>query len=572
MNLFESKNLSTGIQESGVPQLDRSITTLPSEHYEAVPAMLQSGLLADGEQKTVRLSYFADLHGNYTALLQMKRIVQELRQRQCIDASISVGDNVEGGDDVELFYAIFDALAETVDFTALGDHEFDIHDADDLSRGAEWLRNRISSATGPSVERKLVLQEAALAAEDSVLAKAIFHSDLRVLAGNVLFEEQSDFATLSELQKIVPLKVLNIQGHTVLFLSVVNPTLQGCLEYHQRRGFNDSVHVMDQHPRDYILCQREQFRRLHPNLPFTLVVASHCGLSFDQEELAHPGIDLILGAHTHNEIYRVVHFSEGLKTHIVHSGQNGLNMGLVRFTPDTSGGINTLCHGLLKIPFDATTVENEIVVMGERLGYLDTELSLRGKSRASTPLTCFVADAIRTSGGTDAGLTFQGQIRAGLPEGDIYERHIAKVIPWDEELVSVSVNGSLVIRMIERSLERSRLGALDRPLLLHFSGIGYAVDASGKLASVWKEPGSGKETLMPEETLTLCCSEFMLTGLGDDFPLAGRMLTVKPLDRSLRSALGEGVVSWRGCKAGGDSRILIHPAAPLLCNDQSVVY
>ena len=223
-----------------------------------------------------------------------------------------------------------------------------------------------------------------------------------------------------------------------------------------------------------------------------IVLLTHLGLEQDvalAKAVEH--IDIICGGHTHD----ITKTSEEIiidkpsgKTIIVHTGDRGLHLGIMKLWPKKEG----------KLQYEWTLQEIEASIIEdkeckEKLGYykqllphsasiaittvpIDTEInSLRTKENG---FANFVADAIREHFNADIVLVPGGSLRgrAIVPAGPITENDLNGWLPFqDNFLLTLTAQG----RHIKQALE---LGVANLPEesrdLLHPSGLRYTVAVS----------------------------------------------------------------------------------------------
>lgn len=104
-----------------------------------------------------------------------------------------------------------------------------------------------------------------------------------------------------------------------------------------------------------------------------------------------------------------------------------------------------------------------------------------------TNLGDFLADALRSDGGTDVAIMNGGGIRANLAKGDITYEDVMTVFPWGNMVCSMNVTG----QQIQDALE---MGAKNYPSnsggFLQVSGLTYTIDSSVPSHVVLDEKGN----------------------------------------------------------------------------------
>ncbi|HWI60717.1 MAG TPA: metallophosphoesterase, partial [Symbiobacteriaceae bacterium] len=139
-----------------------------------------------------------------------------------------------------------------------------------------------------------------------------------------------------------------------------------------------------------------------------VVVISHCGLDADRElARAVPGIDLIVGGHSHHLLTAPVR--EGA-TLIVQAGAFGEYVGCV--SVDASGQLGA--QVIPTAPADPPPVSTST----SPIGYTETDLRTDDYAR-ETPLGNLTADLMRQAAGTDFALLRCSSVRNAYPPGPL---------------------------------------------------------------------------------------------------------------------------------------------------------
>ncbi|MFH1652956.1 MAG: 5'-nucleotidase C-terminal domain-containing protein [Pseudomonadota bacterium] len=582
--------LTSDSVDTNAPMITRGETTSVCVDY--VSGDLRSLKRPDGQ---IRFAYIGDIHGRIQRLSKIGTLVGSLRDNGGLDALFSLGDNVEGGESVGTLFEIINMMNQMM-FTAsaVGNHDFDYHDLDYVNAGLKDLKERIailherymSGDLSAKEYKKLIeayeMQKQALVGDESILAEAISRAKFPFMVSNLTFENGSALQQLYDSKSIIPGAVTEINGHLVLYIGLTSPDLIHEFSYHEQKGFNHSASVVEGNLKKRLHHKISVIKDLYKGRSVTTVLLSHCGLPLDQK-LASPDIDLILGAHTHNQVYKIVDHGSR-KTHIVHAGLYCLMLGIVDFRIGDKGNIQNISHTLVDIERSRIKLNEKYQEIAESsdlrslnsevIGSCAEKIGIEGKSTRSTALMNIVTDAVRRMSGTDVSVDFAGNIRDGLYEGYITEADLRAVLPFPNKVRCCEISGAALCEMIEYSLDVSKNGSGKRSLLLHFSGLNYKVDAKGSLSEVLIDRGNGYEHLDSKGSYTMSYPDFMETGLGKKFPLheISRRNRGVTLDFTVRDALCEEIRMRKVLDNRTSARIIIDPSAPLKFNNPDIVY
>lgn len=229
--------------------------------------------------------------------------------------------------------------------------------------------------------------------------------------------------------------------------------------------------------------------RLRPQSDLVIVL-SHSG---HEEEVAMaakvPGIDVIVGGHSHTKVEKPVEVRNGDRTTVVAQAfQWGEYIGRIDLTVD-DGRIQSY-HGELvpvgsEIPQDPTiaaTVEKYAAQikakMSQVVGKTGAEFLNSRKNMGDAPIGNLIADAIRAETGTDVGIMNSGGIRASLPKGEITRGMIFSMLPFENRLVTFHAKGEYMQELMD--FAASRVGKSGS---LQVSGVSFTAK-DGKAADV----------------------------------------------------------------------------------------
>ncbi len=231
-----------------------------------------------------------------------------------------------------------------------------------------------------------------------------------------------------------------------------------------------------------------------------LVIAlTHLGVDEDRRLVDHvPGIDLVIGGHSHTPLFRpTLEKAEGGRaTPIAQAGSWGRYLG--RTTLRWSGDREAKATFGRLIPVrpeegEDASVEAIVASYRSRLGTDLNRIVYRSTKRVETsslregdsPLGNFVADVIRERAGADIAVMNSGGIRAPLPAGEVRERDLVTMLPFDNRIVVVSMTGAQVQRLLDRIARRLGKGGF-----AHVSGVSYVIQRDWAVeVRVWRRDG-----------------------------------------------------------------------------------
>ena len=227
-----------------------------------------------------------------------------------------------------------------------------------------------------------------------------------------------------------------------------------------------------------------------------VIALTHLGVDQDRWLVDHVhGIDLVVGGHGHTPLFkpRLEKAEGGRATPIVQAGSWGHYLG--RTTLRWSGDRAKAVFGRL-IPVrpeegEAAEVEALLATYRSRLGEGSDRIVFRSSKRVEFssrregdhPLGNFVSDVLRERSGADLAVMNAGGIRASFPAGDVRERDVVTMLPFDNRIVVLTMTGAEVQRMFDRLARHIGKGGFG-----HVSGASYVV-RGGRATEVrvWKK-------------------------------------------------------------------------------------
>ncbi len=204
----------------------------------------------------------------------------------------------------------------------------------------------------------------------------------------------------------------------------------------------------------------EEVAALEPEVDL-VVALTHVGVESDRV-LAQtvPGIDLIVGGHSHSSLVAPERIGE---TWVVQAGSYARQLGVLDLSVD--GGRVTRLDGRLVdlLPDDLPgPVSPDTRALVDRWSdELDARfLAPAGEATArldksggdDTPIGRWAADMVRSEAGTDIGLYNRGGLRADIAAGPLTVLDLYEVFPFRNELVTFEATGTQLVGMALRGL------------------------------------------------------------------------------------------------------------------------
>lgn len=219
--------------------------------------------------------------------------------------------------------------------------------------------------------------------------------------------------------------------------------------------------VFDLHFPNFIELAIEKIKELHYKGADLIIVLSHLGLE-DDRHLAEtvPGIDLIIGGHSHNQL-PIGEIHNGVM--ITQAGEYARFLGKVDVSVDAdTSQVLFLTAQLLEVPEDEApdqvvldaiaNVEAETEeIMSRTIGTLNSALGLDHYSECD--IGNLVADALKTRMGAEAALVASGQFHTSLPAGKISLGQLHKACFSSANPALTRVKGKQILDALELGLD-----------------------------------------------------------------------------------------------------------------------
>lgn len=363
---------------------------------------------------------------------------------------LDAGDLVQGTPIYNLFHGAPETRTQTAlryDAAALGNHDLD-------DGPAAWLA-RQRDASYPTLSANV------FAAADSAWARGLAPAgaDARATAarwvGGARVPADARLAYLA-----TPYVLRSWRGVRIAIFGLTT----GALVHIVRVGPNGGVAVTD---------PIAVARRLVPLLRAkadVVIALTHIGVEEDRRLAdAVPGIDLIVGGHSHTRLFRPIVAGTGAGpwsggTTIVQAGAWGEYVGraAIALVNGRPGGIRDQL-----LPVRPDDGEDPAVVKmlrpvadsveartGATVFTSKARVPAPSREDVESPLGDFVADAVREAGRADVGLINNGGVRAPLPEGRVTVGDVMTILPFTDQVVVVPMTGDRLRGLLDFVAER----------------------------------------------------------------------------------------------------------------------
>jgi len=256
-------------------------------------------------------------------------------------------------------------------------------------------------------------------------------------------------------------------------------------------------------PNDAAAHEVQELRREGANI---VIAASHLGIEEYNGKIYEglgegdislaknvPGIDFILGSHTHTQmrqplvvaadghrtvitqtrgmlssVYQIVLYVDSKTGRLDHSEAKLLDLDPAQYPPDPAIAALVASYQAL--------VEKE---MGRPIG--SSAVALRRKTNGESVMGNWVTDVLRRYGKTDMGIINTFGIRGDIPAGPVTYGDVYRVMPFENRAIKMKIVGSELKKLVELNL------GVDA-ITLQYSGIEIVYDpkapAGGRLKSL----------------------------------------------------------------------------------------
>jgi len=288
----------------------------------------------------------------------------------------------------------------------------------------------------------------------SVYEKALEHAGFDIVCANLTSRNQA----LNDLIK--PCIIRNVAGVNVGIFGLIVPTLD------RISNVDDKVTVAQ----DVLRVAAFQARQLRSMGAQMVMALTHIGTELDMQ-LAETveGIDLVVGGHTHDYLFKKVVGPMGRERIVVHAGAGGTKVGILRF--DFNGQIRNPHWELVTVdaslepdpkveaflaPYAKEYNQRLSVPIGKTLTPLDArKVSVRsGESNLGDLITDACVDWFTAKDNSiDGALINGGGIRGDrvYPAGPLSMKDILNILPFGNTLYRVTLTGQQLKQVLEIS-------------------------------------------------------------------------------------------------------------------------
>lgn len=270
----------------------------------------------------------------------------------------------------------------------------------------------------------------------------------------------------------------------------------------------------------------------------TIIGLTHLFMEQDKELAKCADIDLILGGHEHT---------------LLQSSSNGVP--IFKMTADArevgkfelyidrkTGKLQSMDWTI--IPVDSKTEDapefievlakykDKLVELNEKVGATAVELDATSLSSRTkeTNVGNFVADTYRAATGAEIALVNGGSIRADFlySPGKLKKRDVLAMMPFNNQIVKIEMDGKLLRRVLEHGVARSGPGEDGEPgRFPQVSGVTFTFDAAKPVGSRITELLVGGKPVDDNRKYTLATSYFLVSRGGDGYTMLAeaKMLT-----------------------------------------------
>lgn len=422
------------------------------------------------EEVNASIWYINDLHGRLNGSKKFVSAAQQFEKETAekpVDAiKISAGDIGIGADDAKNSY-MFDSLRlMKIDGATLGNHEFDM--------GAYKLAWQIEK------------------------------SPVNFTVTNLNTEPTSPLDKEIKTNKISRSRIIEKNGHKYGFLGTVPTDLKGKMNVEAKKTAETlSVDDINQ----AIAELQQEVDKLKAQGVDKIILASHME-DDDNEKIAKEtaGIDVIVSGHSHRlldgveEGKNLFYGKDGKPVVITQAEKDGHYYGILNVTFNPQGEIIKVNNQVIStnnIPKSELATQLEHVHMGAPAPIAQITNQVESVSEdllQESPISDLIADAMRAKTGADVAFTNMGATRGPLGPGQITDRDIKELLPYENELKVFKYSEKDIIDALKGGVA-SYVNKAHGPSCLQVSGLRYKIDSDYKIDDVYiqQKDGSWKE-------------------------------------------------------------------------------
>lgn len=262
----------------------------------------------------------------------------------------------------------------------------------------------------------------------------------------------------------------------------------------------------------------------------TIVAITHLYMHQDKELAKCADIDLILGGHEHT---------------LLQSSSNGVP--IFKMTADArevgkfdlyidskTGRVQSMDWNIIPVNSkieDApefidvlAKYKDKLIELNAKVGMTSVQLDATSLSSRTkeTNIGNFIADAYRKATGADISLVNGGSIRADFiyEPGPLKKRDVTLMMPFNNQVVKVEMNGKLLRRVLEHGVARSGPGEDSEPgRFPQVSGVSFTYDGTKPAGSRVKDILVGGKPIEDNKNYTFATSYFLVSRGGDGYTM-----------------------------------------------------
>lgn len=282
---------------------------------------------------------------------------------------------------------------------------------------------------------------------------------------------------------------------------------------------------------DAVDTARQYVPRLRADGAQLVVVLSHYGLAADQKlAQAVPGIDVIVGGHSHNRLTEAVREGDTL---IVQAGAHGSDLGRLDLDID-NGRVIGHRRTLIAIDSAAWPADAQVSAVIQRHLRPQRNEALQPLAQATTPIVraqtiggqspgkrdqqspadSLFADLLRQAHGADIALLPGVGYGVAIPPGPITYGQLRNLVPHESQVVTLSLTGAQLREILEQSLTNTYA---DDPKLkvggiIQVSGLTFEYDPMAPQGGRLRDVHIGTESLEPERRYRVVTNSLLADG------------------------------------------------------------
>jgi 5'-nucleotidase len=260
-----------------------------------------------------------------------------------------------------------------------------------------------------------------------------------------------------------------------------------------------------------------------------VVGLTHLFMTQDKKLAGCADFDLILGGHEHTLLQ-----SSAYGTPIFKMTADARELGKFNLNFDANKRLQSMDWEIIPVT-DKIADAPEFVWVFDKYKSLLEQLSVR-VGATSVPLDAlslsnrtketnignFIADAYRKAVNADVALVNGGSIRADLSynSGILTKRDVLSILPFNNPIVKVEITGKTLRQILEHGVARSAVGEDGEPgRFPQISGMSFKFDTTKPVGSRVSEIMVSGKLLNETKTYTLATSDFLVSRGGDGYTM-----------------------------------------------------